>query len=597
MMRNTDELRAMLMDNAPWQSKAQQLYAVLSPPLIEALKSHPELLINAASWASGGNKTAIGLSLTTLRFYMTMPSQLSTKERLIWILKNSAYEAINEYSTVLAWLVTHDSTASTVLSHAQQAQRIYSSWSQPEKLEAELDELVKMLNRDMPLPHYLQPLLNTLPALPALIRAHQHYTTLPDGMPVEEQTLHMAAYLSQTDSAALARLYDSIEAYAVGGISHALHTIAEGVKDPLKFPTASAAPVDQPIKRVPRGKIDEWSTQTKMELVGGTAGLAISVLAGAWAWKHWGKSGTQAYSPANGMPMQNRSQRLLDSDAEEEDGQPFNTVYKGTTAQRPSKHDPAKAALALSVLGFVVSSGLLIKGVYNAVTPSAIDITTLITTLHALEEQTHDDLETGHQERLMDDIDQYVEELSGWLDQQIYKDQGETQASAVNLTDDVEEQGVFEDSLMSGDDTGSVRVRRNAEVETGAAPVPDNTENYQSREDEVITLMRRALSYLNVLRPTQHAKETGITEQMLIRRLAKIKRRLVQMRQDIAKFTLDTIGQDALSREIKAYYLLAEMRAYYADSDELQRWKNLNLTRYLLMNTHSILTLCVDLRS
>ena len=65
MIHNTEGLRALMMDNAPWQSKAQQLYAVLSPPLIEALKSNPELLISAASWASGGNKTAIGLSLTT----------------------------------------------------------------------------------------------------------------------------------------------------------------------------------------------------------------------------------------------------------------------------------------------------------------------------------------------------------------------------------------------------------------------------------------------------------------------------------------------------------------------------------------------------
>ncbi|MCH4875238.1 hypothetical protein [Pseudomonas sp. TMW22091] len=589
MMRNTDELRAMLMDNAPWQSKAQQLYAVLSPPLIEALKSHPELLINAASWASGGNKTAIGLSLTTLRFYMTMPSQLSTRERLIWILKNSAYEAINEYSTVLAWLVTHDSTASTVLSHAQQAQRIYSTWSQPEKLEAELDELVKMLNRDMPLPHYLQPLLNTLPALPALIRAHQHYTTLPDGMPVEEQTLHMAAYLSQTDSAALARLYDSIEAYAVGGISHALHTIAEGVQDPLKFPTASAAPVDQPIKRVPRGKIDEWSTQTKMELVGGTAGLAISVLAGAWAWKHWGKSGTQAYSPANGMPMQNRSQRLLDSDAEEDASQPFNTVYKGTTARLPSKHDPAKAALALSVLGFVVSSGLLIKGVYNAVNPSAIDITTLITTLQALEEQTQDDLETGHQERLMVDIDHYVEELSGWLDQQIYKDQGETQASAVNLTDDVEEQGVFEDSLMSGDETGSVRVRRSIRrvsvsdlqsvidgLKIGVTPKPvsSKTEDFQSRSDEILTLMRWGVRSLNIELEISQDNKSEINHKVLTRRLAQIKSKLVALRQNLATLNMDIPGRDFLSREIKAYSLLNEMRAFYAHSNELRLWNN-----------------------
>lgn len=571
MMRNTDELRAMLMDNAPWQSKAQQLYAVLSPPLIEALKSHPELLINAASWASGGNKTAIGLSLTTLRFYMTMPSQLSTRERLIWILKNSAYEAINEYSTVLAWLVTHDSTASTVLSHAQQAQRIYSSWSQPEKLEAELDELVKMLNRDMPLPHYLQPLLNTLPALPALIRAHQHYTTLPDGMPVEEQTLHMAAYLSQTDSAALARLYDSIEAYAVGGISHALHTIAEGVQDPLKFPTASAAPVDQPIKRVPRGKIDEWSTQTKMELVGGTAGLAISVLAGAWAWKHWGKSDTQAYSPANGIPMHNRSQRLLDSDAEEDGSQPFNTVYKGTTARLPSKHDPAKAALALSVLGFVVSSGLLIKGVYDADNPSAIDITTLITTLQALEEQTQDDLETGHQERLMDDIDHYVEELSGWLDQQIYKDQGDAQEQASSLSKYVDEQApppaYFEDIQEGGRD--HTRLRRNAQEDTHAVTVPG-----KSYEDEVITLMRWAQHYLNLVQVKKRAKETGSSYDFLILRLAHIKKKLISLQGDLVALKLEPPHQDTLSRELHPYSLLAELQAFYANSNELQRWKN-----------------------
>lgn len=571
MMRNTDELRAMLMDNAPWQSKAQQLYAVLSPPLIEALKSHPELLINAASWASGGNKTAIGLSLTTLRFYMTMPSQFSTKERLIWILKNSAYEAINEYSTVLAWLVTHDSTASTVLSHAQQAKRIYSAWSQPEKLEAELDELVKMLNRDMPLPHYLQPLLNTLPALPALIRAHQHYATLPDGMPVEEQTLHMAAYLSQTDSAALARLYDSIEAYAVGGISHALHTIAEGVQDPLKFPTASAAPVDQPIERVPRGKIDEWSTQTKIELVGGTAGLAISVLAGAWAWKHWGKSDTQAYSPANSMPIQNQSQSALDSDAEEDASEPFNSVYKETTARHPSKQDPAKAALALSVLGFIASSSLLIKGVYDATNAPFIEIETLITTLHALEEQTHDDLETGHQERLIDDIDQYIEELSGWLDQQIYKDQGETQEQASSLSEYVDEQppppAYFEDIQEGNRD--HTRLRRNAQEDTHAVTVPD-----KSYEDEVITLMRWAQHYLNLVQVKRRAKETGSSYDFLILRLAHIKNKLISLQGDLVALELEPPHQDTLSRELHPYSLLAELQAFYANTNELQRWKN-----------------------
>ena len=60
-------------------------------------------------------------------------------------------------------------------------------------------------------------------------------------MPVEEQTLHMAQHLSQSDSAALTRLYDSIETYAVGGISHGLHMIAKGVYDPLKFPAAVLA--------------------------------------------------------------------------------------------------------------------------------------------------------------------------------------------------------------------------------------------------------------------------------------------------------------------------------------------------------------------
>lgn len=431
MIHNTEGLRALLMDNAPWQSKAQQLYAVLSPPLIEALKSNPELLISAASWASGGNKTAIGLSLTTLRFYLTMPSHLSTTERLIWILKNSAYEAINEYSTVLAWLVTHGSSASTVLSHAQQTRRIYSARSQPEKLEAELDELVKMLNRDMPLPHYLKPLLNTLPALPALIRAQQHYTTLPEGMPVEEQTLHMAQYLSQSDSAALTRLYDSIETYAVGDISHGLHMIAKGVYDPLKFPAASASLFNQPVKKVAKGKVGGLSTQTKLEIFAGSTGLVVSVLGGVWAWKHWGNADAQAYSSPDSMAMskigKNNQDSDSDSDSEDEDSQTLKKVYEATTQSIPAKHNPAKTALAFSVLGFIASTGLLIKGVTEALNTPANELITLITALDALEEQTHNDLKTGHSDRLLEDIDHYVEELSSWLDEQTSADLNDAQ--------------------------------------------------------------------------------------------------------------------------------------------------------------------------
>ena len=621
MIHNTEGLRALLMDNAPWQSKAQQLFAVLSPPLIEALKSNPELLISAASWASGGNKTAIGLSLTTLRFYLTMPSHLSTTERLIWILKNSAYEAINEYSTVLAWLVTHGNSASTVLSHAEQTRRIYSARSQPEKLEAELDELVKMLNRDMPLPPYLKPLLNTLPALPALIRAQQHYTTLPHDMPVEEQTLHMAQYLSQSDSAALTRLYDSIETYAVGGISHGLHMIAKGVYDPLKFPAASASLSNQPVNKMAKDKVGGLSTQTKLEVFAGSTGLVVSVLGGVWAWKHWGKSDTQAYSSPYSMAMSKLGKNNQDSesDSEDEDNRTLKKVYKTTTQSIPSKHDPAKIALAFSVLGFIASSGLLIKGVTDALNTPAKELTTLITTLDALEERTHNDLKTGHSDRLLEDIDHYVEELSSWLDEQTYADLNDAQADpSIQYGVGIEQPttAFYENSVEDETSAGygwydplkfpaasAAALPQNSQItswhtpqdldqnkvdsgnsadlasshaqdDNGARLEPGNTEDLQPRADEVLTLMRWAVRSLSVWQSMMEKKESGIKYKLLIRRLAKIKSKLVALRKDLVELNMDPTAKLTLSQEISAYSLLDEMRAFYADSNNLNLWKN-----------------------
>ncbi|QLL13465.1 hypothetical protein [Pseudomonas chlororaphis] len=235
-------LRQTLASDSAWPSKVKGVAQLLLQPLAQELKRHPELLLKTASWASGGNKTTVGAALTALRLYTTMPQGLSPSEKTSWIFKSALREVLNEYSATLGLAVTHGEKFRTLLNYAKQTVQLYQAWSNPKRMERELGNLTELLKRDLPLPDNLKPLLDALPALPALLHAHQQYKAQPDSLPWQERLSRIGGQLSSSDSLALKRVLDSVEAYAVNGLVDGANRAMQALSnhDPLKFPAAQA---------------------------------------------------------------------------------------------------------------------------------------------------------------------------------------------------------------------------------------------------------------------------------------------------------------------------------------------------------------------
>lgn len=402
MFKEAQMLRQTLASDAPWQKKAWHVYALLMPALKQVLKNNPEWVLRGVGWAAGGNKTSIGMSLTALRVYLTMPEGLDWYGQFKWIATCTFHELTHEYSFLASTLIANGAYTPTLSRYVYQVVEIYKSWSNPQRTETQLVELVKVLKDDLSLPDHLQPLLDVIPALPALLTTGKAYMALPATMPMGQQALKIVEHLSHTDSAALTRLYDAIENYAVGGISQGINQVLQALPDPLTLlPGASAAPVEQ-VSAQNRQPTHRPSTHSAWAEIGvGMGGLIASTIGGLWAYDNWRQPSSTAFSS---VPKEDRELETFATNQPPEDIQEREHLFSNPTPHAsPIKHK-AKIVAAISMLGAIASSGLIAKGIYDLTTQKGL-------TLDDVQTDTRADLFSGDRDALLADIDVFLELL------------------------------------------------------------------------------------------------------------------------------------------------------------------------------------------
>ncbi|HBO5145113.1 TPA: hypothetical protein L4W69_005649, partial [Pseudomonas aeruginosa] len=582
LLQGVDTLRQTLASDASLPSKLEGVTRLLMQPLVDQLKQHPEVLLKVANRISGGNSTTVGVALTALRLYLEMPAGLSRTDMLKYGGKEVVRELAREFGGVVGLAADYGTPVLKAKEYVQQTWELYQAWSEPGtlRMERELGELVNLLKRDLPLPEGLKPLLDVLPALPALLRAREHYSALPEGMALSEQTKQMTAHLAQSDSAALARIYDAIEAYAVGALSEGLDRIMASVSDPLKIGRgAAAAPLDSavPAGRTAALQSGPSNTLAWTQALGGLAGLTASVAGGVWAWQNWDGGFASSYAPVAAQEMQtfttNQTPEVSDETAE-------------SLRQRKQQSGPhamlspqrkAQVAAAMSLLGAVVSTGFMANGIYGLTSrqvETQHDPEQVGATLDRLEAETREDFYAGDSQRLRVDIDHFLDRL---------------EVDVPGLSNFTNADSAQEPSSLSPREDGSLehsaRVRRSpgerSAVERARLPEPLQGDGAAERVrrstevfsiDRLLPLMKEAHDLLLAIKRNKSEGQTEEALGVLYGRLGQIKSELTQLRDDLADFSPDSAGEFLMIREVYAYYQLAEMKAFYGPS-EATTWK------------------------
>lgn len=404
MFNEAQLLRQTLASDAPWQKKAWHVYALLMPALKQVLKNNPEWVLRGVGWAAGGNKTSIGMSLTALRVYLTMPEGLDWYGQFKWIATCTFHELTHEYSFLASTLIANGAYTPTLSRYVYQVFEIYRIWSSPERTETQLVELVNVLKRDLAMPEHLQPLLDVIPALPALLNTGKAYMALPATMPMGQQALKIVEHLAHTDSAALTRLYDAIEHYAVGGISQGINQVLQAIPDPLTLlPGASAAPVEQQDTLTAQPTHRPSTHSAWAEIGVGLGGLIASTIGGLWAYDNWHPTSSTALSP---VPTEEQELELATfaTNQPPEQSQMLKPKLSNLKPPTSPRQNKAKIVAGISMLGAVASGGLIAKGIYDLTAHKAL-------TLDEVQVYTRADLFLGDRKALLEDIDLFLELL------------------------------------------------------------------------------------------------------------------------------------------------------------------------------------------
>ena len=90
-------------------------------------------------------------------------------------------ELAREFGGVVGLAADYGTPMLKLREYVQQAWELYQAWSEPgsTRMERELGELASLLKHDLPLPEGMKPLLDALPALPALLSVSWRGTFWP----------------------------------------------------------------------------------------------------------------------------------------------------------------------------------------------------------------------------------------------------------------------------------------------------------------------------------------------------------------------------------------------------------------------------------